>query len=57
MHHAGLRSETTENCLCSPGILARGQSEVAVRQAVSGAAYVEIRDVGPSEALVLVNRP
>jgi hypothetical protein len=23
----------------------------------SGAAFVEIRDVGPSEALVLVNRP
>jgi hypothetical protein len=32
-------------------------SQVPVRQAVSGAAYVEIRDVGPSEAMVLVNRP
>jgi hypothetical protein len=32
-------------------------SELPVRQAVSGAAYLEIREVGPSEALVLVNRP
>jgi glycosidase len=32
-------------------------SQLPVRRAVSGAAYVEIRDVGPSEALVLVNRP
>ena len=32
-------------------------SQLPVRQAVSGAAYLEIRDVGPSEALVLVNRP
>ena len=32
-------------------------SQVPVRRAASGAAYVEIRDVGPSEALVLVNRP
>jgi hypothetical protein len=32
-------------------------SQLPVRQAVSGAAYMEIRNVGPSEALVLVNRP
>jgi hypothetical protein len=32
-------------------------SQLPVQQAASGAAYVEIRDVGPSEALVLVNRP
>jgi hypothetical protein len=32
-------------------------SQLPVRRAVSGAAYLEIRDVGPSEALVLVNRP
>jgi hypothetical protein len=32
-------------------------SQLPARRAVSGAAYVEIRDVGPSEALVLVNRP
>lgn len=32
-------------------------SQVPVRRAASGAAYLEIRDVGPSEALVLVNRP
>ena len=32
-------------------------SQLPVRRAASGAAYVEIRDVGPSEALVLVNRP
>jgi hypothetical protein len=32
-------------------------SQVPVRRSASGAAYVEIRDVGPSEALVLVNRP
>ena len=32
-------------------------SQLPVRQAVSGAAYVEIRNVGPSEAVVLVNRP
>ena len=32
-------------------------SQVPVRRAASGAAYVEIRDMGASEALVLVNRP
>jgi hypothetical protein len=32
-------------------------SQVPVRRAASGAAYVEIRNVDPSEALVLVNRP
>jgi hypothetical protein len=32
-------------------------SQVPVRRAGSGAAYAEIRDVGPSEVLVLVNRP
>jgi hypothetical protein len=32
-------------------------SRLPVRRAASGAAYVEIRDVGSSEALVLVNRP
>ena len=32
-------------------------SQVPVRRAPSGTAYVEIRNVGPSEALVLVNRP
>ena len=32
-------------------------SQLPVRRAVSGAAYLEIRDVGPSAALVLVNRP
>jgi hypothetical protein len=32
-------------------------SHVPVRRTASGAAYVEIGDVGPSEALVLVNRP
>jgi hypothetical protein len=31
-------------------------SQLPVRRAVSGAAYVEIPDVGPSEVLVLVNR-
>jgi glycosidase len=32
-------------------------SQAMVRGAASGAAYVEIRNVGPSEVLVLVNRP
>jgi hypothetical protein len=32
-------------------------SQVPVRRTTSGAAYIEIRNVGPSEALVLVNRP
>jgi hypothetical protein len=32
-------------------------SQVPVRRTASGAAYLEIRDVGPSEALVLLNRP
>jgi glycosidase len=32
-------------------------SELPVRRTPSGTAYVEIRNVGPSEALVLVNRP
>lgn len=32
-------------------------SQVPVRGSASGAAYIEIRNVGPSEALVLVNRP
>jgi glycosidase len=32
-------------------------SEAPVRRTPSGAAYVEIRNVGPSEALVLINRP
>jgi hypothetical protein len=32
-------------------------SQVPVRRTASGAAYVEIRNVDPSEALVLVNRP
>jgi hypothetical protein len=32
-------------------------SQVPVRRTASGATYLEIRDVGPSEALVLVNRP
>ena len=32
-------------------------SQLPVRRTGSGIAYVEIRDVGPSEALVLLNRP
>jgi len=32
-------------------------SQLPVRRAASGAAYLEIRDVSPSEAVVLVNRP
>ena len=32
-------------------------SQLPVHHADSGAAYVGIRDVGPSEALVLINRP
>ena len=32
-------------------------SQAPVRRAPSGAAYAEIRNVGPSEALVLINRP
>jgi hypothetical protein len=32
-------------------------SQVPVRRSGVRCAYVEIRDVGPSEALVLVNRP
>jgi hypothetical protein len=32
-------------------------SQAPVRRTPSGAAYVEIRNVGPSEALVLINRP
>jgi glycosidase len=32
-------------------------SQLPVRRTGSGVAYVEIRDVGPSEALVLLNRP
>ena len=39
-----------------PGVHPVG-SQLPVRRAVSGAAYLEIRDLGPSEALVLVNRP
>jgi glycosidase len=34
-----------------------GGSQVPVSRTASGAAYVEIRNVDPSEALVLVNRP
>jgi hypothetical protein len=32
-------------------------SQLPVRRAASGAAYLEIRDVAWSEAVVLVNRP
>jgi hypothetical protein len=32
-------------------------SQAPVRRAPAGAASVEIRNVGPSEALVLINRP
>jgi hypothetical protein len=32
-------------------------SQLPVRRAPSGATYLEIRDVSPSEAVVLVNRP
>ena len=32
-------------------------NQAPVRRTPSGTAYVEIRNVGPSEALVLVNRP
>jgi hypothetical protein len=32
-------------------------SQLLVRRAASGAAYLEIRDVAPSEAVVLVNQP
>jgi hypothetical protein len=45
------KAEGTPTCVHPVG------SQLPVRRAVSGAAYVEIRDVGPSEVLVLVNRP
>lgn len=32
-------------------------NQIPVRRTPSGTAYVEIRNVGPSEALVLINRP
>ena len=32
-------------------------SQAPVRRTPSGAAYMEIRNVGSSEALVLINRP
>jgi hypothetical protein len=32
-------------------------SQLPIRRTGSGVAYVEIRDVGPSEGLVLLNRP